>query len=344
MKNKSSLIVSISNIKDIEKITKDTKYINIDITNYNHDIIAYFQEHGDNFMYSEKIENMIGYNYVSYNEFVKAENLIDMIYANMPRELTELEISKYLYTSIASCVFFDINIDSNKNELYNLSLMNNVNNLWGSLSLGRVTDISIAKIYYYLCKRLDIDVSIIYDNNEYKNKLQINNQVLLVNLFKDIPYIQGKMQTRYFATYNDDIELDKKINYIKNKYNDYYIDKSLKDIDYMKEDCVWQILYKTQKLIDIENIKPVELSIIYNYIFNKYCPNYNIKINNLFLNNENKNHFIMISYNDSHYSYNYKKKTFVKVNDNDIIDNINIGKIGLYLNEYIPNLCQMKNL
>ena len=46
----------------------------------------------------------------------------------------------------------------------------------------------------------------------------------------------------------------------------------------------------------------------------------------------------MISYNDEHYSYNYKKKTFVKVNDLDLIDNIQTGKIGLYLDEIIPNI------
>ena len=46
----------------------------------------------------------------------------------------------------------------------------------------------------------------------------------------------------------------------------------------------------------------------------------------------------MISYNNEHYSYNYNKKTFIKINDIDILDNIKIGKIGLYLNEFIPNI------
>ncbi len=110
------------------------------------------------------------------------------------------------------------------------------------------------------------------------------------------------------------------------------------DIDYINEDCVEEILSKTQNIIDIDNIKPVELSIIYEDIFNKYCPNYNIKINNLYLHDDSKYHFIMISYNNEHYSYNYKKKSFVKVNDLDLIDNITSGKIGLYLNEIIPNI------
>lgn len=340
MKNTHSLVVSISNLKDIDKIKENTKYINIDITNYDHDVIAYFIKNGENYLYSDIIEGNRGYIYVTYNEFLSAENIINMIYANMPDNLTKLEIAKYLYISLGKCVCFDINIDKEKNENYNLSLMNSVNNLWGSLSLGRVTDISIAKIYYYLCKRLDIDNSLVanYETKEALNKLKIDNQILNVDLFQDIPYIWANMQTRFFATYNDDIELDKKIKYIKSKYNDYYIDKSLKNIDYTKEDCIKDILYKTQKIIDIEKIKPVELSIIYNHIFNKYCPNYNIKINNLFLNNKLKKHFIMISYNDSHYSYNYRKKTFVKVNDIDILNNLQNGKIGLYLNELIPNI------
>ena len=116
------------------------------------------------------------------------------------------------------------------------------------------------------------------------------------------------------------------------------IDKSLKNIDYTKENCIRDILNKTQNILDIDNIKPVELSIIYEYLFNKYCPNYNVKINNLYLNNQEKNHFIMISYNNDHYSYNYKEKSFIKVNDNDLIDNLTKGKIGLYLNEFIPNI------
>ena len=35
-----------------------------------------------------------------------------------------------------------------------------------------------------------------------------------------------------------------------------------------------------EPILNIENLKPYELSIIYKYIFNTYCPNYNIKINN----------------------------------------------------------------
>lgn len=346
MKNKSSLIVSISSMDDLNKITKETKYINLDITNPNYDVIAYFIKHGMSYMYSDLIDEVPGYNYVSYDDFIKAENIIDAIYANIPNDLNTLEIAKYLYVSIVKYVSLDINMDQDKNELYNLPLYSTVNNLWGSLSLGCVSDVSVSKIYYYLCRRLEIDISIIISENEKRafTKLVINNQVLLTDLYEDIPFIECNMKTRFFATYNDDILLDKKIKYIKNKYNDYSVDKVLKDIDYTKEDCIYSILNKTERIINVDMIKPVELGIIYKYIFDKYCPNYNVKINNLFLNDDNKLHFIMISYNDDHYSYNYKKKIFVKISDEDLLNSISIGKIGLYNDEYIPNISNKVNL
>ena len=339
MKNKACLMVSISSIKDINKITKDTKYINIDITNPNYDVIRYFIENGHNYLYSDIVNDINGYNYIKYDDFIKTENLIEMIYANMPNNLTKIEIAKYLYISLGNCLSSSINADYNKTELYNLELITSINNLWGSLSQGITTSNSCTKLYYYLLRRLDIPCEIIKeDNNIFKTKLKINNKVLIVDLYNDIPFIQNNMQTKYFATYNDDLTLDKKIKYIKNKYNDYYLDKTLKDIDLVKEDCIFEILLKTQKILKINNINPTELSIIYRYIFDNYCPNYNIKINNLYLNDNNQKHFIMISYNDNHYSYNYKKKTFIKVNEEDIINNLQIGKIGIYSQENIPNI------
>ena len=340
MKNKDSLILSISTKEDINKITDNTKYINIDITNPNHEVITYFKKNGHNYKYADKTNDILGYNYVDYNTFIKAETIIDLIFASMPNDLTKIEISKYLYISAAKYLSYNINIDESKNEIYNLTLMNEANNLWGSLSTGNVTDITASKIYYYLCRRLDIETNIEIDEStkESLTKLIIDNQVLITDLYEDIPFIWANMQTRYFATYNDDANLDKRIKYLKNKYTDYYLDKALKNIDYTNEECVWLILNKTKDILNIETIKPSCLSTIYKYIFNKYCKNYNIKINNLFLNSNFKKHFILISYNNIHYSYNYKKKEFSIVNNTDIIENINEGKIGLYYGELIPSI------
>ena len=346
MNNKASLIVSISKLSDLDKITKNTKYINLDITNIDDETISYFVKNGVSFMYSDLIESIPGYNYVSYHDFVMAENIISEIYNNIPDNLNELEIAKYLYVTIGKYVYFDINTDKYKNETYNLSLISKTNNIWGSLSSGRITDISASKIYYYLCRRIGLNISIVIDedNKQALTKLLIDNQVLITDLFQDIPFIQCHMQTNHFANYNDDTNLDKKIKYLKNKYTNYFLDKTLKNIDYTKEDCIYIILDSIKNIIDVNIIKPVELSIIYKYIFDRYCPNYNIKINNLFLNNEHKNHFIIISYNNVHYSYNYKKQKYLKVSDEDLIDNLNIGKIGLYNGEFIPNINNYLNV
>lgn len=339
MKNTHSLVLTVSTIEDINKLEDNTKYINLDISNCTQDVINYFLQNGENYLYSEMIDKNKGYIYVKYEDFYNAENIINAIYLDMPNNLNKLEIARYLYTKIAKYVYFDININPEKNETYNFLLTSSINNIWGSLSSGRITRNTVSKLYYYLCKRLDINIKLeTTEEKEFYNQLLIDNHVLNVDLFKDIPYLQVGMKTKCFRPYNDDIDLDKKIKYIKSKYTNELIDKALKNIDYTKENCIENILYKTQNIINIDNLKPVELSIIYEYLFNKYCPNYNIKINNLYLQNDNKNHFIMISYNNEHYSYNYKKKSFIKVNDLDILDNIKIGKIGLYLNEFIPNI------
>ena len=112
--------------QDLEKITKTTKYINIDITNCNHDVIAYFIQNGKNYLYSETIDENKGYIYVSYEDFYKAENIITSIYLDMPNDLTKLETARYLYTKLSKYVFFDINIIPEKNENYNFSLTNNI--------------------------------------------------------------------------------------------------------------------------------------------------------------------------------------------------------------------------
>ena len=338
MNSKTTLIVPITDLKDIEKITKETKYININLTNCNPEVIAYFIKNGRGYMYADLIESIPGYNYISYDDFVMAENIISNILAKINDNYTWLELAKYLYISIAKYVSLDINIDKNKNDNYDLMLMGITNNPWGSLSRGIVNNISATKIYYYLAKRVGLNVSIIADDDRYLNKLLIDNKVIITDLYNDIPYIKCHMKTRYFGNYNDDNKLDKNIKYLNTNYMDYYIDGILRDIDYTKETCIYEILNKIIKVIDIEVLRPVEAGIIYKTIFNKYTPNYNIKINNLFLNNQHKLHFLIISYNDNYYSYNYLKKKFIKIKSEDILDNINIGKIGLYHNENMLNI------
>ena len=142
-----------------------------------------------------------------------------------------------------------------------------------------------------------------------------------------------------FRATNDNLELDRKIGYIKESYNENIIEKSLKNLNYSKEEIIETILEKTSKIINIDNVKPIELSMIYEEIFSKYCPNYDVQIHNLYMNcYPNKEHFIIISYNNFLYSYNYTKHEFVKISQKEMIQNIEEQRIGIYLNEKVPFL------
>lgn len=330
----NSYIYDIVDLSDCQKIDNSVKYVTIDIKNVNMEVVSYLVNHGKNLLYADRIDDRRGYVYVDYATFVKGQKIVDIIINEMSNNYSEIELARYLYIRLGQIVGYDI--DNNRNSY----LFNNncINNIWNCLVSGKISNYTLVKLYMYLCSIVGIDCDIINNGDVLVNRLYINNSSYIVNLYKDLWLIQAEFVTKYFASFNNDVDIDKKIGYIKREYNDMYIDRVLSSIDFMDEDMVGDILIKTQKILDVSLIKPVELGIIYRYIFDKYCSNYNIVINNLFINNEKHEHFIMISYGDKHYSYNYGKKSFMLVDRNIIVDNLNSNKISLFENEIIPNL------
>ena len=344
MKDKSPIIMSISTMEDIEKLKKTNtiKYINLDITNPNLEVIDYLIENGQSYSYSDMIDGKNGYIYVSYEIFKESELLILDIIKGIPTSLNKLEIARYLYITLGKIVGYDINILPDKNETFNLKIINTINNIWGCLYNLKGTNASFTKIYSYLCHLMEIDCNLTATSNSgyLKNILTIDNQNIITDITQDIPFIQASFKTKYFLGYNDNIELDKKIKYIKDNYSEIKIENTLKNIKNDNDDQIKEILLKTQNIINANDMKPIELGIIYDLIFQKYCPNYNISINNLFINGiyDNKEHFILISNNNKYYSYNYNRTSFVELSYDEIIKNIENKKIGIYLNEKIPTI------
>lgn len=212
----------------------------------------------------------------------------------------------------------------------------NLNNIWGALSKKSITRSSIVKILLYICSKIGIKSEVVSTDikGNMANKIYINNTYIIVNLFEDIANIKAGFSTEHFDKYNNNIELDKKIKYINDNYTEYFLDKELKYINYNDDNLLLQILTITEKIININNIKPYELSIIYKKIFNKYFPNQKLKINNFYLrNNLEKEHFLVFDYNNFYYSYNYNKQKFIKLGYDYLIENIKNKKIGLYQNE-----------
>lgn len=335
--NKGYNIVNIKNYKDINNINSSTKYINLDITSLNKEIISYFLDNGQNYSYSDSINNHQGYIYVDYNTFKLGEEIIEGIINKIPNNFKDIEKARYLYITLGKILTFDINTISEKNDIVSFENLSLINNIWGSLAKGKTTNTSLSKLYLYLCSRLNIKCELITINAEghLANSLFVDNKNLIVNLTKDIHNISGGFPTEYFASYNRDLKLDRKIGYIKSDYTDVILSNKLGKLDYTKEETVYEILKITEKILNIPSIGSIELSKIYKNIFKEYCPNYDIKINNFFIYSQNnsKEHFILISHNGKHYSFNYNKNHFIQLKENDIFNNIKEKRIGLYNNE-----------
>lgn len=329
-------IVKLESINDISLLDNETRYMNINIDKYDSELNNYLLNSDKNYMYGELSNDIVGYTYVDYETFSKGEYLIGEIIGDMPLDINTIEKCKYIYISLGSILEYDINIDPDKNDNYRYNLFASINNLWGSISTHKCNSLSTSKIYYYVLNRLGIDNTIEYSKEwEYYNKIIIDNQILTVNLYKDIPYIQSKFQTRYFDNYNNDIDMDKRIHYIKKDYSEKIIDRELKSIT---DNNLENILNKTSNILNISDISSSSLDIIYQVIFKKYYPYDDITVNNLYINDmyDNQEHFILFSDKLRHFSYNYKTNSFIEVSDKDIKKNLESGKIGIYLGEEVP--------
>lgn len=334
--------MNITSMEDIKRLkeTPTIKYLNIDIMEPNLEVLYYLIDNGKNYSYAEKQEDQNGYIYVSYDIFKQSELFILDIINSIPPVLNELEIARYLYITIGKNIGYDINILPEKNDTFNIQSINTINNIWGSLYNNKGTNISLSRLYLYLCRIMNIECKMITTSKlgYKKNMLTINNRNIIVDITQDIPFIQAGFKTCNFIGYNDDLLLDKKIAYIKDDYSDNKIEKRFCNLDYSKKDTFEIILKETSLIIHTENLKPIELGIIYDIIFTKYCPDYEISINNLYIQNmyHTKEHFILIHHKNKYYSYNYTRNCFVEISKEEIMKNMEDKKIGIYLNEKIP--------
>ena len=330
----STVIININNIEDIKKINNDTKYINFSIDNISADVIDYFLLNGQNFFYSSGLKDKEGFVFADYNTFKNGELVVTNIIDNLPLNLNNLEKIRYLYITLGRGLNIDINTIESKNDSLDFRSISSVGNIWSSMCSRSVNEDIISRIFMYLCSRLNIKSEIIYDDN-YKNKIYIDEEYITVSLYQDMHNIQGGFITEYFDNYNDNIEVDKKIGYIKDDYMNNKLDSILNRIKYDSDSFVFDVLSLTSRMFQVRNMGSLEMAKIYRGIFDKYCSQYKVGINNFFLNNSKgqKKHFVLISYEDKIYSFDYDKGCFVKMNIEFINYNLKINKMGIYKEE-----------
>ena len=329
-------ILKINEYNDISKISDNTKYINISINKCDNKVIDYFFNNGSRYLYSDSLNNKNGFTYVSYDVFRNGERIITYILNNIPDNLSVLEKIRYIYIKLGKIFNLDINTVPDKNEMLSLKEITDLNNIWLAATKNNVTEISISKIFLYICMRLGIKSEIVNTNinGELANKIYIDDSFIIVNLFKDLQNIKAGFMTEYFDKYNSNRELDKKIGYIEDEYTEYYLNNEFKKINY-NDNLLFQVLNITKDIIDVDNISSYDLSIIYQKIFVKYFPNCPLKTNNFYLKSfqNNKEAFLVFNYDNVYYSYNYSKKNFIELDYNYLMDNIKNSKIGLYQDE-----------
>lgn len=335
--NSRDVIVNIKSMKDIDKISENTKYINVSIDDVNIEVIDYLLLNGNRYSYSDIIGEKNGFIYASYDMFKYSEGVITSIIDSMPSGLNKIEMIRYIYIALGKILCVDINTMDSKNETISFNNISIINNIWGAISRRKVGDAVVSKIFMYLCSRIGVKCELVSSNikGNIANKVYFDDSFLIVDLFSDIHNIQGGFVTKYFDKYNDNKDIDKKIAYIKDEYMDYYVDMVLKKLDYTKENILYEVLSLTSTVLNINNIGPYELFKIYKNIFDEYIQNYDIKINNLFVYSgiDIKDHFTLFSYNNKHYSFNYNRGCFISMDKNILRDNIKNRRIGIYDDE-----------
>ena len=330
-----NIIVNIKNMDDIKSIDYNTKYINISIDEVDNNVIEYFILNGSNYLYSDIIGNKGNFIYIDYDTFKKSEEIVKSIIDRIPSNLNDIEKVRYIYISLGKIVSTDINNIDSKNESISFNTISTINNIWGCIDKKSISDISISKLFMYILSRLGIKSELINSsiNGSIANKVYIDDNYLIVNLYNDIYNIQGGFSTKYFDKYNDNREIDKKIGYIKDDYVNYYLDNDIRD-NLDNKNVLNSMLNITSKYLNINYIGTYELYLIYKELIDKYNLR-DINIYNFFVykGEYHKEHFIVIGSNDIYYSYNYNKGCFIRVDKDIIYDNMKNKKIGLYENE-----------
>ena len=341
MKNNSSLFKEVKSEDDILNLNHEVKYINIDITLIDLPLLKALKMLKGYYI-SDNILSKKGYIYMDDKYLEESINTLLDIINNIPSDLSILQEAKYLYITLGKIINININTSPEKNENIPINTIWMHNNPFSALALKEANNESLCKLYLLLCSIRKIPCEIITDENNYQyNQIIIEGEAIKVDLYKDLPFINAKFRTRHFGKYNNTPDIDKTIRYISEEYTDDKIKKELEKGDTTIE----KILQITSQILNIGTINPSYIKTIYESLFLKFDLMDNIIINNLYYNTKTgKKHFILISTEDKHYSYNYKTKSFDTLDDNILLEALNKGSIGLYLNEEEIPLIHAKSL
>lgn len=290
--------------------------------------------------------------------------LVNLLKQNMPKDLNNIEIAKYIYIELCKRKFFSIEYnyanEDRKRKIYE-NAKNNKSNLSYMVAKDEQICLSLAYLYMSLLREWNIDsVTNDYDTNmanqHIYNVLKIDGKEIFTDITEDLYNVKGGFKTEYFGYDNkwsksDKVEnekIDKKIGYIKNE-NDY-TDNILEKIKSqtantdLENSIDYIIQNKELKNRISKNVKHIENTKILKKILKTVKPNDYGKRLYLFdcysektKNNMKYSPCITIHENQKSipipYIYSYKNKTMIKLSFEELDKIVNDGlKIGMNKN------------
>lgn len=318
------------------------KYVLLDIGKPDFGVIDYFLRYGENYLYSYCYGDSSGYVYVDYETFKKGQESILKIVLGIDSNYSDLYKARYLYTRLGKIVGKNIDCMSPYAVVYQFDKTLECSNIWGAISSTYVNDVSLSKLYLYLCSLVGVTCSLVERDGRFFNKIILGNREVLVDLYQDLYCIQGGLETKWFGDYNHNIEMDRKIGYIRDNYSDFYIQDYIQSHSSLVADEVFlgDFLLYTQKVLGISSFSSFEIFEVYQNLFLRYCSNFNFGVDNLFvkMDDGSREHLVVISGGEECYCYNYVDGSFVLILKEQLDSYFNDGKIGRYNQESIGNL------
>lgn len=191
--------------------------------------------------------------------------MVEKLKSKMPKDLTEIEIAKYIYIELGKIKSYDekyyFGNSKTKSKIYRLA-KNTPNRINETMKNKKIVCVSLSYLYRELLKRFDIKSYINLPDIEGDHVNVViclsDGRNIKADLQLDLLMIQTNMKTRYFGTKEsgeeingyseisdeENIEIDKRINYINNEKD--YRDEEIKKL---KQNCQGKSPTEISKII-----------------------------------------------------------------------------------------------
>lgn len=296
--------------------------------------------------------------------------LIEKIKTNMPIDLNETEIAKYIYIQLGKEKAFDekyfFGNSKTRKKIYQMAEKTK-NNTDIVAKNKKIICVSLSYLFKDILKQFDIASEIQQEeDHRYVIIFLKDGRKIKADLQLDLYNIQSKSKTKYFGTASlyeyldnleehENLEIDKKIGYIEDErdYRNNVIENIIEKVKGKSPCEALDILITDKELNTFENkLEIIEMIIFYRAVFNKAIPQYMQKNVFSFIcykeNNKEKKEYTMCVYSSEKedtniYLFSNKENRFMHV-DIEKIEELEYQGLVLGLHDNENGVKKLKNV